>query len=79
MQKSLSVCLKREQSLFKLSEEVVEGGQSNAAQSDWCWSQCVVGGGGGVEGPGGEGGGSQRVRVQWCMGQKRGGRESGES
>ncbi len=25
------------------------------------------------------GGGSQRVRVQWCMGQKRGGGEGGES
>ncbi len=32
---------KREQSLFRLSEEVVEWGQSNAVQSDWCWSQCV--------------------------------------
>ncbi len=41
--------------LFRLSEEVVEWGQSNAVQSDWCWSQCecvcvcvcVCGGGGG--------------------------------
>ncbi len=47
----------KEQSIFRLSEEVVEWGQSNAVQSDWCWSQCVcvcvcvcVLGGGGSEG-----------------------------
>ncbi len=47
----------KEQSIFRLSEEVVEWGQSNAVQSDWCWSQCVCvcvcvcgGGGGGSEG-----------------------------
>ncbi len=49
----------REQSLFRLSEEVVEWGQSNAVQSDWCWSQCVCVC---VWGGGGEG-----VRVQWYV------------
>ncbi len=39
--------------------------------TDVCVCVCVCGGGGG-------GGGGQSVRVQWCMGQKRGGEERRE-
>ncbi len=45
--------------------------QSSAAQSDWCGSQFVRGGGGGrwkVLGVWGAGGGGRSVRVQCCVG-----------
>ncbi len=51
---------KREQSLLRLSEEVVDWGQSNAVQSDWCWSQCELW----VVSSGGGGGGGQSSVVR---------------